>query len=145
MKIQEYDFPEDRFYDIANQIWYLPLGDGTLRVGFTPIAMSLAGDVLVFTPKRIGKEFETNRWFAMIECGKWIGSARAAFDGVVVAHNETLVDKPELLNSDAFGEAWMLIVRPSGNDWQNNLVGGEALKPAFEQWLEAEAYKDRTS
>ncbi len=144
MKIQEYDFPEDRLYDIANQIWYAPLTDGTVRTGFTPIAMALAGDVLVFNPKRIGKDFEPNKWFATIECGKWIGSARAAFDGVVVAHNETLIDKPELLNTDAFGEGWMLIVRPARDDWRAGLVGGAAIKPAFDAWLAAEEYKGRT-
>ena len=48
----------------------------------------------------------------MVEGGKWIGAARAAFDGTVVAHNEKLVDHPELLTTDAFGEGWMLIVRP---------------------------------
>src|SRR3954466_13191574 len=98
-RIAEHDFPDERFYDVANQVWYVPLSDGTIRAGFTPLSMALAGDALVFTPKRIGKPFEQNRWFALVECGKWVGAARAAFDGVVVAHNERLVDDPSLLNT----------------------------------------------
>ena len=39
------------------------------------------GDVLVFTPKRSGSDFEKERSFAMVEGGKWVGAARAAFDG----------------------------------------------------------------
>ena len=54
------------------------------------------GEVLVFTPKRLGHGFEKNRWFAMVEGGKWVGAARAGFDGTIVAHNEALVRKPEL-------------------------------------------------
>jgi hypothetical protein len=52
------------------------ISDGTVRAGFTPWAASLMGDVLVFTPKRIGRDFEKDRSFATIEGGKWIGSAR---------------------------------------------------------------------
>jgi glycine cleavage system H protein len=142
-KVEDYDFPDDRFYDVDNQVWYAPLGDGTLRAGFTPLAIALAGEVLVFTPKRLGRDFENNRSFAIIECGKWVGSARAAFDGVVVAHNEALIAKPELLNTDAFGDGWMLVVRPSEADWSSGLVTGAAIAPAFAHWLAAEAYKDR--
>jgi glycine cleavage system H protein len=141
--VQGNEFPDDRYYDVANQIWYAPLGDGTLRAGFTPLAISLAGDVLVFTPKRLGRDFERNRSFATIECGKWVGSARAAFEGVVVAHNEALIARPELLNEDAFGAGWMLVVRPAVEDWRRGLVTGAAIAPAFAAWLAAEAYKDR--
>lgn len=143
-KVQDYEFPEALLYDLENQIWYEPLPDGSIRAGFTPLAMSLAGDVLVFTPKRIGRDFEKGRSFATIECGKWVGSARAAFDGVVLAHNEDLVRQPELLNQDAFGAGWMLIVRASQESWRGALITGERVEPAFEEWLASGVYKDRT-
>jgi glycine cleavage system H protein len=143
-KVQDTEFPEHLLYDLENQIWYEPLPDGSIRAGFTPLAMNLAGDVLVFTPKRIGRDFEKNRSFATIECGKWIGSARAAFDGIVVAHNETLIRKPELLNQDAFGAGWMLVVRPAEAGWRNGLITGSAISEAFERWLADAAYKDRS-
>ena len=74
---------------------------------------------------------------------KWVGSARAGFDGTVVAHNERLDREPELINSDSYGEGWMLVVRPAGDDWQLGLVTGEAIKPAFEAWLDTGVYKER--
>jgi glycine cleavage system H protein len=144
VKVEAYDFPERLLYDIENQIWYEPLPDDSIRAGFTPLAMSLAGDVLVFTPKRIGRSFDKGRSFATIECGKWVGSARAAFDGVVIAHNEALIRKPELLNEDAFGTGWMLIVRAAGESWRAGLITGERVGQAFEAWLASGAYKDRT-
>jgi glycine cleavage system H protein len=140
-KVEDYEFPEHLFYDLENQIWYEPLPGGTIRAGFTPLAMSLAGEVLVFTPKRIGRDFEKNRSFATIECGKWVGSARAAFDGVVVAHNELLIEKPELLNQDAFGAAWMVIVRPSSDSWRADLITGSRISGAFEKWIASEAFR----
>jgi glycine cleavage system H protein len=142
VKVQEYDYPEDLFYDVNNQIWYEPLADGTLRAGFTPWAARMMGGVLVFTPKRIGREFEKGRSFAVLEGGKWVGSARAAFDGTVISHNEKLVRKPEILEK-GFGEAWMLTVRPALKEWRRELVTGSAIGPAFEAWISGERYKER--
>ena len=139
------DYPDDWFYDMNNQIWYEPLADGTVRAGFTPWAAALMGEILVFTPKRIGREFEKDRSFAVIEGGKWVGTARAAFDGVVVAHNEDVIDRPELIGEDAFGAGWMLVVRPARADWREGLVTGQAIAPAFAAWLATEAYKDRAN
>lgn len=142
-QVQGYDFPEDLLYDIENQVWYAPLGDGTLRAGFTAWASSLMGEVLVFTPKRLGHAFEKNRWFAMVEGGKWVGAARAGFDGTVVAHNEALIDEPELLTKDPFGAGWMLIVRPAGDDWRRGLVTGESVGATIDIWIAGGSYRDR--
>ena len=129
-QVQGYEFPEDRFYDVENQIWYMPMPDGTVRAGFTTWAVKLMGEVLVFTPKRLGQTFDKDKWFAMVEGGKWIGAARAAFDGAVVAQNETLMDCPEILMKDAFGEGWMIVMRPAVNDWREGLVAGDEIGPA---------------
>lgn len=139
------DYPDDRFYDMNNQIWYEPLADGTVRAGFTPWAAALMGEILVFTPKRIGRDFEKDRSFAVIEGGKWVGTARAAFEGVVIAHNEDVIDRPELIGEDSFGAGWMLVVQPAQADWREGLVTGRAIAPAFAAWLATEAYKDRAN
>src|SRR5262245_11195274 len=138
------DFPDHLLYDVENQIWYEPFRDGTLRAGFTSWAANLMGEVLVFTPKRVGREFEKGRSFAIVEGGKWVGSARAAFDGVVISHNELLVRAPELLNQDAYGRGRMIIMRPVGRSWSEGLVAGTAVGPAFTAWLASGAHKDRT-
>jgi glycine cleavage system H protein len=137
------EYPEHLYYDLENQIWYEPLPDGTIRAGFTPLAIALAGEVLVFAPKRLGRPFEARRSFAIIECGKWVGAARAAFNGVVVEANADLERKPELLNEDAFGKGWMLIVRADDPGWQDGLLTGSDIGPAFAAWIAADAYKGR--
>lgn len=141
--VQGKEFPEHLYYDLDNQIWYEALEGGTIRVGFTPLAIELAGDVLVFTSKRVGKDFEPQKSFATIECGKWVGAARAAFEGVVVAANKELERKPGLLNDDAFGVGWMLIVRTEDTGWRGRLITGAAIGPAFAAWIAAESYKGR--
>jgi glycine cleavage system H protein len=143
-RVQDHDFPDHLLYDVENQIWYEPLPDGTLRAGFTSWAAALMGETLVFTPKRLNHAFEKDRWFAMVEGGKWVGAARAAFDGTVVAQNETLIDKPALLMSDPFGQGWMLIVRPANDNWRTGLVTGAQVGPTIESWIAGGSYKERT-
>ncbi|HKA80239.1 MAG TPA: glycine cleavage system protein H, partial [Xanthobacteraceae bacterium] len=76
VKVKDDEFPDHLFYDMENQIWYEPLGDGTVRAGFTAWAVTFMGEVLVFTPKRVGRDFEKGKSFAVVEGGKWVGSAR---------------------------------------------------------------------
>jgi glycine cleavage system H protein len=138
------EFPQHLLYDIENQIWYQPLDDGTVRAGFTTWAANLMGEILVFTPKRLGFDFERGRSFAVVEGGKWIGSARAAFDGVVLSHNQRLDRTPELLTRDPYGQGWMVVIRPGRDDWREQLVTGTSILPAFEAWIETGSYKDRS-
>jgi len=134
-------FPDHLFYDVPNHIWYTPLDDGTVRAGMTPVAVVLAREVLVFTPKRVGRRVEAGRSFATIESAKWVGAARAAFDGMVVAVNETLIERPFVVNGDPYGEGWMLVVRPSHQNWRDGLVTGDAIAPAYEAWMDAESFE----
>jgi glycine cleavage system H protein len=143
-RVQDHEFPAHLLYDVENQIWYESLADGTLRAGFTAWAVALMGDVLVFTPKRLKHSFEKEKWFAMVEGGKWVGAARAAFDGTVVAQNEALIDKPQLLMRDPYGEGWMLVVQPNGDDWRAGLVTGAAIVPTMETWIAGGSYKERS-
>ncbi len=139
--VENVEYPEHLYYDLDNQIWYEALNDGTVRVGYTPISMQLIGDVLAFTPKRVGREFKAERSFATIEGGKWVAAAEAAFDGTVIASNEELELRPKLLNRDAFGAGWMLIVRPSEPGWRERLITGPEIGPRFAAWIKAETYK----
>ena len=120
------------------------MAECTVRLGYTPISMQLMGDVLAFTPKRVGREFKAQRSFATIEGGKWVAAAEAAFDGTIIAANEELERRPRLLNEDAFGAGWMLIVRPAYPGWGGSLITGPEIGPKFEVWIKAEAYKAHT-
>jgi glycine cleavage system H protein len=81
----------------------------------------------------------------MVEGGKWIGAARAAFDGIVVAQNEALAARPALLTEDPYGDGWMLIVRPANDNWRTKLVNGADIGPAMERWIAGGSHKERSS
>jgi glycine cleavage system H protein len=134
------NFPDDLLYDVARHVWYKPDRDGLVRTGMTMVGIALAREVLVFTPKRVGKEFERDRAFAIVESAKWVGAVRAGFDGAVEEVNETLIARPTIANHDCYGEGWMMLVRPLSDNWREGLVTGEAIAPAYQAWMDGEGF-----
>lgn len=133
-------FPENLLYDVANHIWYERLENGDVRIGMTSVALALAGDILAFTPRRVGRPVEAGKSCATIESGKWVGPARIVFDGEVIAVNEAMIQRPSLANRDPYGEGWMLVARPSDDSPLARLIAGNELAEAYEAWMEAEAF-----
>lgn len=138
-------FPDEFLYDVLRHVWYSPTADGLVRLGITPVGVALAREVLIFTPKRVGKAFEAGRAVATVESAKWVGSVRAGFAGTVEAINEMLVAHAASVNSDCYGEGWMLLVRPADADWQAGLVTGFEIATAYEAWMEENGFEGCSS
>jgi glycine cleavage system H protein len=128
--------PEHLYYDVPNHIWYEPLASSRIRMGLTPVAAGLADNrIFAFSPKRIGRDFDKGKSFATIESSKWVGPARAAFDGVVIETNDNLIDRPSMLVRDPYGAGWMIIAEPRGADPLAPLVTGGAAITAYSDWM----------
>ena len=118
--------PEDRLYDVRGMSGTPRPPGGLVRAGITPVGVALAREVLIFTPKRVGRPVEAGRAMATVESAKWVGSVRAAFAGRVEAVNAALADGAAAVNRDCYGEGWMLLLRPDAPDWRDGLVTGDA-------------------
>ncbi len=106
--------PDDLLYDVANHTWYVEVDDGTVKIGMTQVATALAGELVAFTPKRVGRSVKEGKSCATIESGKWVGPAKSITAGEVIAINDELVDNPKLANADPYA-AWMVVLKP--DDW----------------------------
>jgi glycine cleavage system H protein len=133
-------FPEDLLYDVARHVWYAEAEGGLVRAGITPVGVALAREVLIFTPKRVGRPVEKGRAMATVESAKWVGSVRASFAARVEAVNAALAKGAGAVNRDCYGEGWMLLLRPDAPDWREGLVTGAAVGPAYEAWMEREGF-----
>jgi glycine cleavage system H protein len=134
-------FPEDRLYDVPRHVWYAALAGGLVRAGITPVGVALAREVLIFTPKRVGRPVEAGRAMATVESAKWVGSVRAAFAARVEAVNAALANGASVVNRDCYGEGWMLELRPDAADWREALTAGAAVAAAYEEWMEREGFE----
>lgn len=133
-------FPAHLLYDVKNHVWYERLDEGSFRVGMTSVAIALAGEILAFTPRRVGRPVEAGRACATVESGKWVGPARIVFDGEVLAVNEAMIQRPHLANEDCYGRGWMLVARPSDEAPLAALISGNEIAQAYEAWMAAEDF-----
>ncbi|MGH1548962.1 glycine cleavage system protein GcvH [Leifsonia poae] len=90
--------------------WLLVEGD-VATVGITAYAAEKLGDVVFVELPDEGSDVTAGRVVGEIESTKSVGELFAPVDGIVAEANSAVVDAPELVNSDPFGEGWLVKVR----------------------------------
>ena len=135
------NLPDDLLYDVENQIWFKELGDGTVKLGMTAVATAMAGKLVAYTPKGVGKEVKAGKSCATVESGKWVGPAKTAAGGTIVAVNDAVAATPSTANSDPYGEGWLIILKPE--DWATakaSLVPGAQVAGPYEAKMNADGF-----
>jgi glycine cleavage system H protein len=126
---------EDLTYTAEHE-WIAVMGEGddaVLRVGITAYAQEALGDIVFVTLPAVGTEVEAGQSLGEVESTKSVSDVYAPVAGTVTATNDRLEGAPELLNTDPFGDGWMLEIRPSGG--LDAALGADNL-------LDAAAYAD---
>ncbi len=118
--------PDDLQYTAEHE--WIRVTDGTARLGITSYAQEALGDIVFVTLPATGTELEAGQSLGEVESTKSVSDVYAPFAGTVTATNDALDGNPELVNSDPYGEGWMVEVRPS-----EGALAGAAL-------LDAQAY-----
>jgi len=135
------NLPEDRLYDVDNHIWLQELGDGRVKLGMTAVATAMAGQLVAFTPKKVGRSVKAGKSCATVESGKWVGPAKSAAGGEVLEVNEALVGAPSVANDDPYEAGWMVIIQPE--DWDTvkaGLVAGADVAAPYEAKMAADGF-----
>ena len=140
-KVRGCNLPDDLLYDVDNHIWFQEVGDGNVKVGMTAVATAMAGRLVSFTPKAVGKDVKAGKSCATVESGKWVGPAKVAAAGTVVQINDALVATPSLANDDPYDKGWLLILKPE--DWpavKPTLVAGSTVSARYEAKMTADGF-----
>jgi glycine cleavage system H protein len=112
--------PEDLYYLVEKHVWARLEPDGRVRVGLTDVAQNLAKTIITVRAKGVGKTLAQKQSAGTVESGKWVGPVPAPVSGEIVEVNTALGATPSLINSDPYGEGWLLLMRPS--DWEKDRV-----------------------
>lgn len=99
--------------------------DGTVTIGITDHAQGLLGDVVFVELPEIEAEIEAGAEAGVIESVKAASDIYIPISGSVVAVNEALTGKPEIINSDPYGAGWMFKVQPLDEDDLNELMDAD--------------------
>ena len=97
-------------------------------VGVTDFAQHELGDIVFVEVETVGEVLEKGETFGTIEAVKTVSDMYMPISGEVVEFNDALVENPELINKDPFGEGWVIKLRILKSDQLDSLLSAEAYK-----------------
>ncbi len=111
MEIDGCELPEDRLYDLENDVWLKPAETpGQATVGITQLLASFAGRFQGVQFRPVTGVIARGRSVATIESIRFTGAVRLPLEATVLERNEALVARPKLLNDAPFGDGWVVRV-----------------------------------
>ena len=105
---------------------WLRLDGEEATVGITAYAADQLGDIVFVELPDAGRELDQARPFGVVESVKAVSDLFAPISGEVVAINAALAAGPELVNSDPYGDGWMIKVKVTDASQLDDLLDGEA-------------------
>ncbi|MEO8669933.1 MAG: glycine cleavage system protein GcvH [Tahibacter sp.] len=111
--------------------WARVEDNGHVTVGISDHAQGLLGDLVYVELPNVGDSLEVGAGFAVVESVKAASDVYAPVSGEVVAVNSSLSDKPETINEDAYGEGWVVVIKP------------RSLQEDMENLLDPDAYAEQ--
>ena len=124
------ELPGDLLYTKEHE-WLRREDDGSVTIGITDHAQSALGDLVYVELPEVGQEVETDGEMAVVESVKAASDVYAPVAGTVVAVNEALSDDPEIINSDPYGEGW--IVRMETADGDDGMMSPEEYQALLDE------------
>ena len=129
----EFHIPKNDYFFNENDVWARPLGDRA-RVGISDYMQQRLTDVNYFDPPDVGAEIEQFGEVGSVESVKAVFEVVSPVSGRVVAVNEAVTDRPELVNEDPYGRGWLAELELT--DWRGErelLLDGVDYEKSVEQ------------
>ncbi|MEL6814126.1 MAG: glycine cleavage system protein GcvH [Cyanobacteria bacterium J06598_3] len=106
-----FDYPEDLQYLDSHEYARVDDEEKIVTVGITAFAVDQMGDVVFLELPEIGDAVEKGENFGTIESVKAVEDLKAPLNGAVLERNDALIESPEDIANDPYGEAWLIKIR----------------------------------
>lgn len=127
------EIPADLRYTEEHE-WTLQTGPATVRIGITDFAQAQLGDVVFVQLPEVGADVSAGESFGEVESTKSVSDLYAPLSGTVTAVNGSLEDGPDLVNTDPYGDGWLI---------ELEVESSETLTSDLEGLLTADDYRAR--
>lgn len=107
--------------------WIRVEGD-TVTIGITDFAQSELGDIVYVEVETVDETLDKEEVFGTVEAVKTVSDLYLPIAGEIIEFNESLEDEPEKVNSDPYGEGWMIKVKFSDQSQLEELLSADAYK-----------------
>jgi len=104
-----------------------------LVIGVTDFAQDELGDIVFVELPEVGEEFDKDDSFGVLESVKAVSDTFIPVSGKIIEVNENLLDNPELLNDDPYGEGWLIKVDPADDSELDELLSAEEYAEFIEE------------
>ncbi|HET9128464.1 MAG TPA: glycine cleavage system protein GcvH [Propionibacteriaceae bacterium] len=118
-------FPEDLRYSAEHE-WVREGNGNTVRVGITDYAAEQLGDIVYVSLPTVGEEVAAGDACGELESTKSVSDVFSPLSGVVTTVNEALVDTPEVINADPYGDGWLYELEVSEDADSDDLLDADA-------------------
>jgi glycine cleavage system H protein len=116
---------EDLLYTKDHEWISKPDSDGNCLIGITDFAQNELGDIVYVEVDTEGDSLSKDDVFGTIEAVKTVSDLFIPVDCEVLEINEALEDNPELVNTDPYGDGWIVKVKFIGDDFEEGLLNGD--------------------
>jgi glycine cleavage system H protein len=119
-------YPDDLKYHPEHD-WARVDGDEA-KLGITWFAQDALGELVHFEPPEEGSQVTKDSSYGEVESVKAVSEVIAPLSGEVVEVNRKVVDEPEIVNGDPYGDGWLVRIRLTDSGETNSLLDAEAYK-----------------
>jgi glycine cleavage system H protein len=116
------NIPADLSYTAEHEWVAAPNADGVVRIGITDFAQDALGDVVYVQMPEPGTTITGNEVVGEVESTKSVSDIYAPVSGEVIARNDALDSDPALINSDPYGDGWLLEIKLAEADAIESLL-----------------------
>lgn len=118
--------PEHLFYTKEHE--WANFKDNEVIIGITDYAQSQLGDIIFIEFPEIGDEVNAGDSFGEVEAVKTVSELYAPVTGTILEVNENLEDSADLVNSDPYGDGWLIKIKPTNLNEKDDLMKSAAYK-----------------
>ena len=116
--------PEHLFYTKEHE--WANFKDNEVIIGITDYAQSQLGDIIFIEFPEIGDQVNAGDSFGEVEAVKTVSELYAPVTGTVLEVNENLEDSADLVNSDPYGDGWLIKIKPTNLNEKDDLMKSDA-------------------
>ena len=136
VQIDEYEIREGLYYQKDH--YWAKKEDDLLRTGATDYGQKALKEVVFVELPSVGDTVTQNEPYGTVESVKAVVDLIAPISGTVKEVNEELLDNPEPINKDPYGEGWLILISPSNLDAElDNIMGFEAAVDWYKEIVES--------
>ncbi len=130
------EYPDDLRYTKEHE--WARAADGRVTIGITEYAQDALGEVVYVELPRVDSEVSKEETFGVIESVKAVTDLYSPITGKVVEVNSALIDTPEMVNSEPYGDGWLIVAEPADVAELDELMSAKE----YEEFVESEKKKD---